>query len=175
MITLKEFFEVIDFKVTDGQKYQWNSFGPNAYAIDYWDGDQDGASLTVIFDTVNQTVYSAQACDCKNGRAYRLMNPDYTDAYTEECVKREVEDVAWDDVPWIDLDVDEDWLEKARSIFLREDYDTKIQVPLDLSKDELYQLMMLAHKEDLTLNQLVEQILLTEINKRENHSVKDQW
>ena len=34
-----------------------------------------------------------------------------------------------------------DWLEKASAIFTGQDFDTRVQVPLNLEKDELYKLM----------------------------------
>jgi len=78
---------------------------------------------------------------------------------------------AWDDVNYIDLDVDEDFLEKAKSIVNGEDYDTRVSIPLDLPDDVLFELMKKAHEKDMTLNQLVEealQIAIDEFKLREN-------
>jgi len=41
-------------------------------------------------------------------------------------------------------------------------------VELDLSKDELYQLMLMAHENDITLNKMAERILLEYIEKYKN-------
>jgi predicted HicB family RNase H-like nuclease len=43
----------------------------------------------------------------------------------------------------------------------------KVDVVLDLDKDLLYELMLMAHERDITLNQLIETIL-TEYIKNEN-------
>jgi len=43
-------------------------------------------------------------------------------------------------------------------------------VPLDLADDELFRLMTLAHERDITLNQMVEQIL-REVIEREGVKV----
>jgi hypothetical protein len=165
MLTLKDFFEVIDYKVTEGSAYQWECFGPKAFAIDYWDGAEDGASLTVIFDTETQVVYSAQACDCNNGRAYRWMHPDFKDAHANECQVREVKDEAWDNISWTDLEVTEDWISKARAIVKGQEYDTRIQVPINLPDEEMLQLFLMAHERDITLNQMVEEILREQIDR----------
>lgn len=44
--------------------------------------------------------------------------------------------------------------------------DGRATVEIDLDREEWYQLMMMAHEQDITLNQLVEQILRQAI---ENH------
>lgn len=41
-------------------------------------------------------------------------------------------------------------------------------VPLDLEKEELFNLMLLAHERNITLNQLVENILREHIERIEN-------
>ena len=45
--------------------------------------------------------------------------------------------------------------------------DGKVDVVLDLDKDLLYELMLMAHERDITLNQLIETIL-SEYIKNEN-------
>jgi hypothetical protein len=34
--------EVTDYRITEGSTYQWHCYGNNAYALDSWNGDQDG-------------------------------------------------------------------------------------------------------------------------------------
>ena len=50
-------------------------------------------------------------------------------------------------------------MEKSRKIVANEDYDNKVTVPLELSDEEIFQLMKMAHERDVTLNQLVEDLL----------------
>jgi len=156
MITLKQFMEMISYRISEGSK--WNGFSPDAYSLDYWNGDHDGHSLCVIFNTRDQTVYSVQACDYKNNRAYRFSHPDHRNDLDKE---------AWDDVSWIDLETEDDWLEKAQAIVDGRDYDTRVQVPLELNEDELFQLMSMAHERDITLNQLVTEIIQRVIDQEE--------
>jgi hypothetical protein len=40
-----------------------------------------------------------------------------------------------------------------------EDYDTRVQVPVDFSDEDLLQYMKLAHERDMTFNELVEEAL----------------
>jgi hypothetical protein len=156
MITLKEWMEVANYRITEGSDY--NGYG-RAYALDSWNGEQDGYSLEIIFDPKTQVVYEVQACDYKHNRAYRLIN----DAHKEERTDTE----AWDDTKWIDLECDDDWIQKALAIQAGEDYDTRVSVPVDFSDQELLTYMKLAHERDMTFNQLVEQALRCAIAEAE--------
>ena len=69
------------------------------------------------------------------------------------------DDEAWDNVKWIDLEVDDDWIQKALSIVAGEDYDTRVSVPIDMSDAELLKYMKLAHEQDITFNELVTKAL----------------
>lgn len=168
MITLKEFFETAEYRITEGSPFGWNCYGSHAYALSAWNGihDEGGWSLNVVFDTQNQTVFEVDVCDYTNDRAYRLVNPNYKEDYEVESKRHgELGKQAWDGVNYVDLDSDEDFLEKASAIVLGQDYDTRVQVPIDLPQDEMFRLMTLAHERDITLNQLVEEVLWTAINK----------
>ena len=158
-MNLKDFMEVIDYKITEGSVYQWSCFGNNAYSLDSWNGDQEGHTVTALFDTKDQTIYQMMAYDYIANRAYRWMNPEFVSAYKAECASRNSNDEAWEDVEYTDLEVEEDFLEKARGIVTGAEYDTRIQIPLDFDKETTFQLMQLAHEADLTLNKYVEKIL----------------
>jgi hypothetical protein len=122
-----------------------------------------------VFDTKDQTVYEIEVCDYTNDRAYRMINPDYIDAHTTEAQDRGVDlKQAWDDVSFVDLDVDDDFMQKCLAIRAGEDYDTRVEVPLVLEDNELFELMKLAHEQDVTLNTLVENMLRDFIALREN-------
>jgi hypothetical protein len=160
MITLKEWMEVVDYRITEGSNYCWNCYGPNAYSLDSWNGDYEGHSFSIIFDTKTQEVYEVQAHDFKNQRAYRLCNPEYQKAMETEADNRGInKKEAWDDVNYTDLEVDDDWFQKALAIAAGEVYDTRVSIPVDFSDNELFTYMKMAHERDITLNQLIEQAL----------------
>jgi len=160
MPTLRDFMQVCDYRITEGSDYTWQCFGPHAYRLDSWNGDQDGHTVTVVFDTRSQEVYQMEAFDYARNRAYRWTNPLYRAAHdqaAEDLGTRAKE--AWDDVDFTDLEVEEDFLDKAQAIVQGQDYDTRIQVPVDFTDQELLTYMKLAHEQDLTFNQFVEQAL----------------
>lgn len=169
MITLKEWMEVVNYRITEGSDYQWECYGAHAYTLDSWNGDQEGHSFSIYFDTKTQEVYEVQIHDYRNQRAYRLINPDFAKKHKKEAKRREIDfKEAWDDVNYIDLEVDDDWLQKAIAVEAEEDYDTRVSVPLTLDKEQMHELMVMAHEQDITLNQLVESILRQEIERIEN-------
>jgi len=51
--------------------------------------------------------------------------------------------------------------------------DNRVDVPIELTDEEWYTLMRMAHDRDITLNQLVEEILVTEINRIEKEQEHD--
>lgn len=169
MITVKEFMEIVDYRITEGSDYCWTCFGDSArpYSLSAWNGDHDGWSFNITFDTNDQTVYIVEACDYKHGRAYRLINPDWQKAYRDyaETHNQGHEDQAWDDVDYVDLETDEDWIEKSRAIAAGEDYDTRVVIPLDIPDDLLMTIFRAAHERDMTFNQFMEQSVKSMIDK----------
>jgi len=169
MLTVKEWMELVDYRITEGSDYGWMCFGPKAYSLSSWNGEHDGYSFNIVFDNTDQTVYTVEVCDYKNDRAYRIINPLFKSAYDNESDDRGVlGNQAWDEVDWIDLESDDDFIQKGLAIRAGEDYDTRVSVPLDLPDDLLFELMKQAHEQDITLNELMEQVILDAIERAKN-------
>jgi hypothetical protein len=173
---MKEWMELVDYKITEGGDYGWQCYGPNAYTLDSWNGvhGKGGYSFSIVFSTKSQKVYEVSMCDYTNDRAYRMINPKNVEKHRKEAESKSVlANQAWDDVDYIDLEVKEDFMEKAKAILLGEAYDSRVQIPLDLTHSELFDLMKMAHSLDLTFNQLVEEILIKASKlKSEDFSIK---
>ena len=172
MITMKEWMELVDYRITEGSNYGWQCYGSNVYQMDSWNGNIDGHSFSIVFDTRDQTVYEVQAHDYVHNRAYRMINEDFLKKMKKEAKRRDVDkDEAWDDVNYIDLEVDDDFIQKCLAIRAGEDYDTRVSIPLDFSDEELLQYMKMAHERDITFNKLVEEALRQAI---EQHGIEQQ-
>ena len=105
MITLKDFLPAVHYRITEGSDFGWICYGPNAFALDSWDGDPDGVASSVIFDTKTQEVYEVQLVDYSQNKAWRVINPDFIPAYNNECNSRgHNRNEAWDDVEYTDVD-----------------------------------------------------------------------
>jgi hypothetical protein len=175
MITLKEWMELADYRITEGSDFGWKCYGNDAYMLDSWNGEQDGFSFTVIFDTKTQIVYEVQAHDYVHTRAYRMINPDFQKKVKKEARKRDTnKDNAWDDVDYIDLEVDDDFIQKCLAIRAGEDYDTRVSVPVEFTDEELLKYMKMAHEQDMTFNAFVEEALRQAIeeHKRDPEGAK---
>jgi hypothetical protein len=99
-------------------------------------------------------------CDYTNDRAYRMINPKFQEKHRKEALARGVNlNEAWDEVDYVDLDVLDDFIQKALAIKAGEIYDTRVSVPVDFSDEELLQYMKMAHERDITFNELVEEAL----------------
>jgi hypothetical protein len=164
---MKEWMELVGYRITEGSDYGWQCYGPNVYQLDSWNGEQDGHSFSIIFDTRDQTVYEVQAHDYVHQRAYRMINEDYAKKMKKEAKRRDVDrNEAWDEVNYVDLEVDDDFIQKCLAIREGEDYDTRVVVPLDLDNDLMFDLMKMAHEKDITLNQMVEEVLRRVIDEK---------
>jgi hypothetical protein len=166
MITIKDFMETIDYKVTEGSNYLWDCFGDTVHRFDHWNEMQDGHAISILFDTRTHTAYQMEAHDYANERSYRWTHPDYIQSYYDECDSKGVaRNNAYDNVTFVELETAEDMLDKARSIFLGEEYDTRVSIPVDLPDDVLFELMRQAHEQDITLNEHMENIIRRELDK----------
>ena len=169
MLTVKEWMELVEYRITEGDSYGWQCFGPNAHSLSSWNGDHNGWSFNMVFDTATQTVYTVEVCDYARDRAYRMINPDFKQAHDDEARDRDVDGKeAWDAVNYVDLDVDDDFIQKGLAIRDGVEYDNRVSVPLTVPDDVLFELMKRAHEQDITLNQLVEQVLWEAIRAEES-------
>jgi hypothetical protein len=160
MLSMKEWMEIVNYRITEGSDYQWECYGPNAYYLDSWNGDHDGHSFAIIFDTKNQTVYEVQAHDYVHNRAYRMISEDFRKKLKKEAKQRNVnKNEAWDNVDYVDLEVDDDFIQKCLAIREGKEYDTRVQIEVDFSDEELLKYMQMAHEQDMTFNEFVEQAL----------------
>lgn len=162
MITMKEWMELVDYKITEGGNYGWQCYGPNAYSLDSWNGihGKGGYSFSIIFSTKTQKVYEVNVCDYTNDRAYRIINSSKIEKYRKEATTRNVNlNQAWDNVNYVDLEVVDDFIQKCLAIKTGEDYSTDVSIPIDLPEHDLMQLFKMAHEADMTFNDYVNKAL----------------
>jgi hypothetical protein len=161
-MTLKDYFELVEYKIGEGSKHMWRCFGDNSYTLT--SSVLDKYDVSVIYDTEDQTVFVMEAHDFINNRSYRIFNETFKDLYFDECKVRGIEDAAYDDVKYIDLDMYSDFAEKAHGIIHGLDYDTRVLMSIDIPDDDLFHMMKAAHTLDITFNEFVEQALTEAID-----------
>jgi hypothetical protein len=169
MNLLEDFMKCVNYRITEGSEYCWKCFGNHAYRLDSWNGEQEGHTVGILFDTKTQETYQLEVCDYQRNRAYRWTNPNFKGAHDEEARATCPDhiDQAWDDVNYIDLETTEDFFDKASKIVQGVDYDTRVSVPINMPDDVIFEMMKKAHEMDITFNQLVEQALQAAIDQHE--------
>jgi len=170
MITMKEWMELVDYKITEGGEYGWACYGPNAYSLDSWNGvhGKGGYSFSIAFSTKTQKVYEVSVCDYTNNRAYRMIAKDKQKKYAKLAEAYGVSlNEAWDDVDYVDLEVDDDFISKCLAIKAGEKYSTDVSIPLDLPDDLLMFAFKQAHAENMTFNDWMNKMLKEFIDKVE--------
>jgi hypothetical protein len=165
---IKQLIDAFQHKITESSKYEWNSFGPNARAIDFSSDAfymPSAHSGLLVYDTKTLELFLTEVHQ-HSGKSYRWVNPSYLNVYKAEHVARGFNfGEAYDDKKFINIDEPEDFLEKATAIFNDEEFDERIMVKLHDFPDELFmQLAKLAHQEDLTINQMAEKVLQSYID-----------
>lgn len=175
---LKDVNEITNHRITCGSDFLWSCY-PDARSLDY---ENTYAYITAVYSTETQEIYEVNVSVkpeswSEDQRPYRWLNPAYKEAYYKECKTRKVKkNIAWDDVKYIDLETEEDFLEKAEAIFNGiEDFDKRVQVPIELEDDVMLQLCMEAHKRDITLNQMVEKVLRTAIDEYDRKKLAEDY
>jgi len=170
MITIKEWMELTDYKITEGSDYGWSCYGPNSFTLDSWNGvhGAGGYSFSIVFSTKTQKVYEVSVCDYTNDRAYRMIAENKRVKHSKEAEARNVNlNEAWDCVDYVDLEVDDDFIQKCLAIKAGEDYSTDISVPIDLPDDLLMFAFKAAHAENMTFNDWMNKMLKSFIDKVE--------
>jgi hypothetical protein len=158
---LSQINELTNHRITEGSEYCWSCY-PNARYLSY---ESEFAHVSVLYSTETQEIYEADVSIKTHAwpedqKPYRWLNPEHKDSMIAEAKSRKVKwRKAWDEVKWVDLETEEDFIEKAKAIFNGEEHDKRIQVPIELEDDIMLQLCMEAHKRDITLNKFVEEIL----------------
>ena len=163
---IESFLEAIANKITSGGKWYWTAFGEYAHQLES-EGDDLEFSCTCVFDTRTKQIYELQAHDDRRAKTYRWIDPSYINLYKEECKNHGV-DFRSDE---IDLDVEKDILQKITAIARNEEYDDRIMVNIDFENDdELLQMLLMAHEENLTFNAFVGKTIQAHMD-RENEKL----
>lgn len=164
MLSLSQVFAAMQYRIGSGSEYMWACFGPDAHNIESSDHDDYGISIT--YDTKTQVVYVVEMYDYKHDyRPYRLINPDFLQAYRDECSARYLDPgIAWDEVRFIDLEDSDDMLEKMTAIVEGREYDRRVVVPVELDLDTIQVLQEVADEEGIALGDFVNAVVERELS-----------
>lgn len=103
-------------RVSGGDPYLWECYGPDAQYMEFRDIKGDGYSH-VIFDRNTYNCYEVHVEVPHEDVAMRWINEDYKTAFYNECKRRGVDfSTAWDNVNYIHVDTEELILEYVRDL-----------------------------------------------------------
>jgi hypothetical protein len=163
MLHIKDCLELINYNILFCEDFHWKCYGDNIKIIN---AVSITGTIIFMYSVDTKEVIEIQAWDDIENYQYRWIHPGYIESYIEESTDRNVNyKLSVDDNKFIDIEIIDDILEKVSEIYNNKVYDTRVSIPLDFSEEELFQVMKLAHESDVTLNQYIEKILLTVINK----------
>lgn len=167
-MNIESFLKAIEYRFDEGSKFQWKCFGNNARFVDYGN-DTPGYDISCVYDCKTGEIYSISVFDYNESIEYRYMNPMYKDAYFDEEVERNINPESEDsDLKTIDLDVELDIMERIEAVVAGVEMDKRVLMGIDLPEKLWYELMKMAHERDITLNQLISEILQQAIDKELN-------
>lgn len=82
--TMNDYLILINYRIGEGSKFEWNCYGPNAYEYSYSKFSDEGYlyELNMVFDTVDRLVFQVELSDPQN--IYKWYNPAFKDSFLEE-------------------------------------------------------------------------------------------
>ena len=93
MITIKDWYEGVQYRVSDVWDFNWDCFGKNAVGLTSEWGDDGGRTYTVIYDPNSQEVFEVCSYSSLDCTALRWINPKYKKAYLAEEKFRGVDNI----------------------------------------------------------------------------------
>lgn len=151
MNTLTNFLKAIDYNITETSEYTWDCYGNDVRSMDSYNLGLNECSA--IFTKNGGEIRELTMHDYDNNRSYRWTDPQFTQARKTEALALKVDDnIAYDDVEFIELEMIEDMLEKMEAVSCGKEYDTRIMIPLDMTEQEFLEVARAAHALDITIN-----------------------
>ena len=93
MISIKDWMEGVQYRVSDVWDFNWDCFGKNAVGLTSEWGDDGGRTYTVIYDPNSQEVFEVCSYSSLDCTALRWINPKYKKAYFAEEKLRGVDNI----------------------------------------------------------------------------------
>ena len=154
-VKLESFLKAIDYKVTEGYEPQWDCF-KGFYSL--CSEKEDEYTASVYFNKSTSKVVVIEYWDYTTDNYYRwvdrLFEPQYVEQHKQGGISYST---ACDEAQWIDC-FSNDILDKI-SRAVKGKSSNLVDFELELPDDDLFALMKLAHQRDLTLNQMINEVL----------------
>ena len=151
MIKLNDFLNITSYECGHLEVVgQQDVYGKTAISLEVYGVGFN--KLICAYDIVSQEVLEIIAEDRKAGKSYVWQTSDIRGLgnYRDRL---------------IELETEEDILEKAEAIFNGKEYDSRISIPVDITDKDFLLYAKAAHQLDITLNQFFEKAIREMIEK----------
>ena len=165
MIFLNEIIRATNYSNIKPDKYCWDSFGKfaNLTYIEVENASEE--ILSFIYDYRTQEVFLIHL-STDDTTHYQWVSKNHFEKYNEECIKRgyDVNKVYDDsDIVYINVDDETQILQQISSIFENITANNLSNLDFVLDDDLILPLAKMAHERDITLNQLITEIISNEV------------
>lgn len=151
MIKLNDFLNITNYECGHLEVVgQQDVYGKTAISLEVYGVGSN--KLICAYDIVSQEVLEIIAEDHKAGKSYVWQTSDIRGLgnYRDQL---------------IELETEEDILEKAEAIFNGVPYDSRIVIPVDITDKDFLLYAKAAHKLDITINEFMERAIREMIEK----------
>ena len=93
MITIKDWYEGVKYRVSDNWDFNWDCFGSNAVVLESDWGDFGGRTYTVTYDKDTLEVFEVCSYSQEECTGLRWINPKYRKAYFAEEKSKGMTDI----------------------------------------------------------------------------------
>jgi hypothetical protein len=157
MSNIARYMEAIDHQITGGAKHEWDCY-PNARFID---SETDLVHVGAIVDARADVIYEVyfNLADY-SGSPYRWTNPEFREDKMLEAERRGItfENMLGDE-PYVELEKLDDILDKIFLAARGLEFDTRVEVDVELSEADQLALFRMAHERDITFNEFLNEVL----------------
>lgn len=171
---LKQCLEAVDYKLGEVSQFLWDSLGLNTRIWNF--ENKNGNEIGSFIANNSGNVLSVEVVYInKNGndKCYRWIDEEFKKDYFAEGESKNINMAIFlDDTCYVDLETEEDMLEKLTAICNEEYFDERIAVPINLSDADFLAMAKMAHEKDITFNAQVAFVLKDVIKNPQNYKEK---
>lgn len=173
-MNIQQVFNAISYRIVESTPFLYHCFGanePRSYSFSNKNNEPCGSFVADASGKVYEL--SVENGEDDEARCYRWIDPDFQDALFAEIREHNSDPtIAWDEVKYSEIEVEEDILTKTQAISNGLVFDTRIITPVDLSDEEFLTVSKMAHERDITVNKMFE-FIISEVIKVQKEEQKN--
>ena len=161
MIKLNDFLNITEYEIGHLEVVnQQDVYGKAAISLEVY--GLNSSRLLCAYDIVSQEVLEIMAEDHFAGRTYLWQVEDVKSNDLNRFRNIKIGNI-------VELEAEEDILEKSEAIFNGVPYDTRIIIPVDITDADFLMFAKAAHKLDITINEFMEKAIRDMVEKYAVH------